>query len=105
LTSPPRATSPLTNPPRPTGPLTSPPPAPVLSRSGQVDAGYRPAPGTGQAPLPFSAPEREAVAYNMDDAPDIDWISVGLGLLALISVGGLIVLWFFIYLRWTTPIL
>jgi len=96
LTSPPRATGPLTNPPRPTGPLTNPTAAPVLSR---------PMPGTGQAPLPFSAPEREAVAYNMDDAPDIDWISVGLGLLALISVGGLIVLWFFIYLRWTTPIL
>ena len=90
------ATGPLTSPQRATGPLTSPPPAPALSR---------PVPGAGQAPQPFPAPEREVVLDSIDDAPDIDWISVGLGLLALMAVGGLVVLWFFIYLRWTTPIL
>ena len=29
--------------------------------------------------------------------PDIDWVSVGLGLLALITVGGLIPFWIYIY--------
>lgn len=38
-----------------------------------------------------------------DDINEIDWISVGLGLLALMAVGGALVMWFFIYLRWTTP--
>jgi serine/threonine-protein kinase len=98
------ATGPLTSPPRATGPLTSPPPAPALSRP-VPGAGQSPAFGAGQAPQPFPAPEREVVSDSIDDAPDIDWISVGLGLLALMAVGGLVVLWFFIYLRWTTPIL
>jgi hypothetical protein len=36
--------------------------------------------------------------------PEIDWITVGLGLLAFLSVGGLIPFWIFIILRWTNPI-
>ena len=52
----------------------------------------------------YSAPQPEVVA-EVDETLDIDWISVGLGLLALMSVGGLMVLWFFIYLRWTNPTL
>jgi hypothetical protein len=35
---------------------------------------------------------------------DVDWVSVFLGLVAFMSIGGLLVLWFFIYLKWTTPI-
>ena len=71
------------------------------ARNGGTQAGPRQA----SQPLPaqrFSAPQQE---FPIDDVLEIDWISVGLGLLAFISVGGLIVLWFFIYLRWTTPIL
>jgi serine/threonine-protein kinase len=58
----------------------------------------------GQMPQPLPAPQR-AVTPDADDALDIDLISVVLGLLALASVGGVMVLWFFIYLRWTTPTL
>jgi serine/threonine-protein kinase len=39
-----------------------------------------------------------------EDLLEIDWISVMLGLLALLSVGGLVILWFYIYLRWTNPV-
>ena len=35
---------------------------------------------------------------------DFDWISVGLGLLALLTVGGLIPFWLFIYYRWVAPL-
>jgi hypothetical protein len=40
-----------------------------------------------------------------EDLIDIDWVSVVLGLLALLFVGGLVIFWFFIYLRWTNPVL
>jgi serine/threonine-protein kinase len=36
--------------------------------------------------------------------PDIDWISVGLGLLALIAVGGLIPFWMWVYFTYNPPI-
>ena len=53
-------------------------------------------------PLP---PYREAVepepeAY--EPPSEIDWVSVGLGLLALAAVGGLIPLWIAIILRWSS---
>ncbi len=37
-------------------------------------------------------------------ALDIDWVSVGLGLLALLAVGGLIPFWLYIYLIYNPPI-
>jgi eukaryotic-like serine/threonine-protein kinase len=40
-----------------------------------------------------------------EDLLEIDWVSVVLGLMALVSVGGLVIFWFFIYLRWTSPVL
>ncbi len=55
-------------------------------------------------PRPVTTPPPVVVpADDLEDVFEIDWISVGLGLMALMSVGGLLVLWFFIYLRWTTP--
>lgn len=60
----------------------------------------------GPATEPFYAPEPEIPSEDEDeDLLDIDWISVGLGLLAFLAVGGALVLWFFIYLRWTNPVL
>ncbi len=60
-----------------------------------------PRPARTSQPLP--TPKKEVVP-DVEDVLDIDWISVALGLVALASVGGLMVLWFFIYLRFTTPI-
>jgi len=56
---------------------------------------------TAPQPLP---PYRGAVEPELEEEPqsDIDWISVGLGLLALIAVGGLIPLWIAIILRWSS---
>jgi len=47
-------------------------------------------------PLPQPAPTEPPV--------DIDWISVGLGLLALIAVGGLIPFWMWVYFVYNPPI-
>jgi serine/threonine protein kinase len=59
---------------------------------------------------PEPEPVYEPVPENhapLDDEEllEVDWISVGLGLLAVLAVGGLFVFWFFIYLRFTNPVL
>jgi serine/threonine-protein kinase len=54
-------------------------------------------------PLP---PYRDAVQPTVETyepEPEIDWVSVGLGLLALVAVGGLVPLWIAIILRWSSP--
>ncbi len=49
-------------------------------------------------PEPQPEPEEEPEdTYPMDE---IDWVSVGLGLLALATVGGLIPLWLAVFFRW-----
>jgi serine/threonine-protein kinase len=51
-------------------------------------------------PMPAYIPSMPAP--DLDEAPpEIDWISVGLGLLALAFVGGLVPLWLAIFFRWT----
>ncbi len=47
-------------------------------------------------PLPFPVPGEEPL--------DIDWVSVALGLLALIAVGGLIPFWMWVYFVYNPPI-
>jgi len=47
---------------------------------------------------PAPAPE------TYESPTDIDWISVGLGLLALAAVGGLVPLWLAIFFRWTNAL-
>jgi serine/threonine-protein kinase len=46
-----------------------------------------------------ATPESETVRIDAATPPQIDWIAVGLGLLAFVAVGGLIPLWLFIALR------
>ncbi len=53
---------------------------------------YRPAPIPEPEPAPLAAPL------------DIDWLSVALGLLALIAVGGLIPFWMWVYFTYNPPI-
>ena len=47
-------------------------------------------------PTPLPAPET-TIRFPDSSVPDIDWASVGLGLLALIAVGGLIPFWIYIF--------
>jgi len=46
-------------------------------------------------------PHASAVA---EEAMDVDWVSIGLGLVALLAVGGLIPFWMWIYLVYNPPI-
>ncbi|GAB4504388.1 MAG: hypothetical protein Fur0043_13820 [Anaerolineales bacterium] len=58
-------------------------------------------PETATVYQPASIPEPEAVPA----APlEIDWLSVALGLLALIAVGGLIPFWMWVYFAYNPPI-
>ncbi len=54
------------------------------------------------SPAPVSRPDlAPAAAYEAPSPPlDIDWVSVGLGLLALAAVGGLIPFWMWVYYVW-----
>ena len=53
------------------------------------------------APLPDMAPIEEAAAA--DEEPGIDWRAVGLGFASLISAGGLIPLWVYVYFLYNPP--
>lgn len=62
---------------------------------------------TPEAQPNFIPPEPEPVHVEPEPGfvlPDIDWISVGLGLLALIAVGGLIPFWMWVYFAYNPPI-
>ena len=48
--------------------------------------------------VPLAQPAR------VEEPVEIDWISVGLGLLALIAVGGLIPFWMWVYFVYNPPI-
>ncbi len=72
-----------------------------------------PAPASVPAPAPpISIPKKEKTAPHSavsdsfeEDSPEgIDWVSVLLGLLALIAVGGLIPFWMWVYLVYNPPI-
>lgn len=59
------------------------------------------------APAPYYQPQtlpEPAPVYQAEaPAEEIDWVSVGLGLLAVISVGGLIPFWLMVYLSFFPP--
>ncbi len=72
------------------------PPAPALSLTPEANHTYQQPEAPQPDPKPaFSLPEI-AVPEVEISFPDIDWVSVGLGLLALIAVGGLIPFWIII---------
>lgn len=60
---------------------------------------YYPPPQTPQAAL-----EPAAATDTLDSVEEIDWVSVGLGLLAVLAVGGLIPFWLMVYLTYNPPI-
>jgi serine/threonine-protein kinase len=59
-------------------------------------------------PVPESGfgagPEVPIAAPAADEPLNVDWVSVGLGLLALIAVGGLVPFWMWIYFVYNPPI-
>ncbi len=53
----------------------------------------------------FALEEPPQPVFPAEEEPaDIDWLSVGLGLLALIAVGGLIPFWMWVYFVYNPPI-
>ncbi|NOY98256.1 MAG: serine/threonine protein kinase [Chloroflexi bacterium] len=71
-----------------------PAPSPSLTLTPEVATTYQPE--EEPLPLPDPGPARTL--------PEIDWLSVGLGLLALIAVGGLIPFWMWVYFVYNPPI-
>ena len=87
--------------------LTHPTPPPDLKPVVQLPHTQvtRTPPPPQQRPRPRPvAPVTPPPADEVEETLDIEWISVVLGLIALMAVGGVLVLWFFIYLKWTTPV-
>ncbi|MCQ3938160.1 MAG: hypothetical protein DPW18_14085 [Chloroflexi bacterium] len=58
-----------------------------------------------QSQYPYQAQPEPAVSYQTEDTSieNIDWVSVGLGLLAVIAVGGLFPFWLMVYLSYFPP--
>jgi serine/threonine-protein kinase len=69
------------------GTQTQPEPSPELTLTPEASPTYQP------EPTPVYSMDPEPVAPSID----IDWVSVALGLLALIAVGGLIPFWMWVY--------
>jgi serine/threonine-protein kinase len=59
---------------------------------------------SGPPDLVWEEPLEPQLAAAAEGPVDIDWASVGLGLLALITVGGLIPFWFSIYMVYNPPL-
>jgi eukaryotic-like serine/threonine-protein kinase len=53
---------------------------------------------------PQPQPEPAAAFNDLSASEEIDWVSVGLGLLAVLAVGGLIPFWLMVYLTYNPPI-
>ncbi len=59
-----------------------------------------PAPNQQRPAPPSADPPADSLPFNID----IDWLAVGLGLLALIAGGGLIPFWMWVYFSYNPPI-
>ena len=71
---------------------------PSLSLTPEAASTYQ-QPETQPVPLPAPSAARPESVFSAPDLsiPDIDWTSVGLGLMALLAVGGLIPFWIYIF--------
>jgi hypothetical protein len=72
-------------------------------RPAQSDS--QPAPAYQPPYPPQTIPSEPASSYTAVDAPveNIDWISVGLGLLAVLAWGGLIPFWLMVWFSYFPP--
>lgn len=81
--------------PQPPPPRVDPAPRPYV----QTEPVYIP------KPVPQYVPEPEAPVEETESAfAEIDWVTVGLALLALIAVGGLIPFWMMVYFAYNPPV-
>ena len=77
------------------------PSTPSLSLTPEASSTYQQPEPPSAAPARPPARRPETVFSSPDfSVPDIDWTSVGLGLMAIIAVGGLIPFWIYIFFRY-----
>ena len=90
-------------------------PAPELALTPETSPTYQPEPVSRPVSMPVSRPVTGSLptstpSYYQDEsvssesAVDLDWVSVLLGLLALIAVGGLIPFWMWVYFAYNPPL-
>ncbi|MCL4274950.1 MAG: serine/threonine protein kinase [Anaerolineales bacterium] len=94
-------------------PQPEPVPAPPAVITLKPDVAERISPQPHPAPAPvyqpqYAPPTQPEPAYirpaEVTPEVDIDWVAVGLGLLAVLAVGGLIPFWLMVYLTYNPPI-
>jgi len=76
-------------------------PAPALSLTPEATTTYREPDSRPSKPQPvINIPEITMPEINIPEVylPEIDWATIGLGLLATLSVGGLILFWIYIFI-------
>jgi len=72
-------------------------PAPALNLTPEAVTTYRQPEPTPSFVEPLQPDPQPAYPASASSTPEIDWATIGLGLLALITVGGLIPFWIYIY--------
>ncbi len=80
------------------------PPSPALSLTPEAVSTYK-EPVSQPPPPPLANSQRPQPAINLPEIeipevylPEIDWATIGLGLLATLSVGGLVLFWIYIFI-------
>jgi len=90
------------------GTQSQPAPAPELSLTPEASPNYQPEPVSRPVSRPVRTPTPAPTYYTKPEsaapAANIDWVSVFLGLLALIAVGGLIPFWMWVYYTFNPPL-
>jgi len=71
------------------------PSSPALALTPEVSTGFQ---------TRASQPQTDAATLPLEPEADIDWISVGLGLLTVLAVGGLIPFWMWVYFAYNPPV-
>ena len=74
----------------PSNPVQVPNPMPAVSASSD--------------PLSSTLPPEPSTPVSQETSTEIDWGSIGLGMLALAAVGGLIPFWLFVYFSLNPPV-
>jgi serine/threonine-protein kinase len=86
------------------GNQTQPEPPPQLSLTPEASPAYQPEPVSEPVSRPVNTYTPTPIPEPAAPPIDIDWLSVALGLLALIAVGGLIPFWMWVYFVYNPPI-
>ena len=80
-------------------------PSPALSLTPEANSTYQEPDSQPSKPLP--RPEKAKPAFTLPEVevsipevylPEIDWATIGLGLMTLLSVGGLVIFWIYIFI-------